>query len=232
MVPEPHELNAVAFTTGSADGMTAKLSLRSNFAVNHLRVAIQAAQSAHVVERASDTSQHGAWFDGMMMHVPVAITMAAAALEANCNEIIQDILDGSTLGLAQGHMALLRDLKHDRSGNTTDHYRHIALLLDQTPDTGSLAWQDAALLVRFRNALMHFKPAWDSETDIHDGKWVRTLKTKVPISPGYQSNFMFPYGFMTYGCARWAVQSSKAFSAQFCSLIGVPDRFIGIEALP
>lgn len=223
-----------ALTTESPDViMSAKLSLRSNFATNHLRVATQAAQSAYSIEHASDTSQHGTWFDGMMMHVPVAITMAAAALEANCNEIIQDILDGSTpLGLAQGHMTLLRDLKHDRSGNTTDHYRHIALLLDQTPDTGSLAWQDAALLVRFRNALMHFKPAWDSETDIHDGKWVRTLKAKVPISPGYQSNFMFPYGFMTYGCAKWAVQSSKAFAAQFSSLIGVPDRFAGIEALP
>lgn len=231
---ELQEIKAIGLATESPDIiMSAKLSLRSNFAATHLRVATQAAQSAHATEHASDTSQHGPWFDGMMMHVPVAIMMAAAALEANCNEIIQDILDGSTpLALAQGHMTLLRDLKHDRSGNTTDHYRHIALLLDRTPDTGSLAWHDAALLVRFRNALMHFKPAWDSETDIHDGKWVRTLKAKVPISPGYESNFMFPYGFMTYGCAKWAVRSAQAFSAQFTLLIGIPDRFAGSETLP
>ena len=74
----------------------ARLSLRSNFAINHLRVAIRDACSAHAVEESNDTTKFGAWFDDMMMHVPVAVVMSAAALEANSNEIIQDILDKST----------------------------------------------------------------------------------------------------------------------------------------
>ena len=169
----------------------------------------------------------------MMMHVPVAIVMAAAALEANCNEILQDILDGSArLSLAEGHRTLLRDLKGDYSGNALEKYRRLALLLDRAPAPGGLPWQNASLLVRFRNAFMHFKPAWDNETDVHDGKWIKELKPRVPISAGYQSNFMFPYGFMTYGCAKWAVESAQLFSADFSSVIGVGDRFAGNDTLP
>lgn len=213
--------------------MQATLSLRSNFAINHLRVAIQEAQSAHAVEQSNDARQFGPWFDQMMMHVPVTVVMSGAALEANCNEIVQDVLDGSaSIHLAEGHKALLKDLKRDHSGNALDRYRKLALLLDKAPSPGGQAWRDALDLVRFRNAFMHFKPTWDSETDVHNGGWLGDLKKRVPISPGYQSSFMFPYGFMTYGCAKWAVESARAFSAEFASLIGVNDRFAGTEALP
>jgi hypothetical protein len=91
------------------DFFTAKLSIRSNFATQHLRVAIRDARNAHAVEQANDTTQFGAWFDDMMMYVPVAVVMAAAALEANSNEIIQDVLDGSTrVQLTEGRKALLK----------------------------------------------------------------------------------------------------------------------------
>jgi hypothetical protein len=35
-----------------------------------------------------------------------------------------------------------------------------------------------------------------------------------------------PYGFMTYGCARWAVQTVLTFSAEFAKLLGVKDKFV------
>lgn len=211
----------------------AKLRLRSNFALNHLRVAIRHAQSAHAVEQNTDTSQFGSWFDDMMMHVPVAIVMAAAALEANSNEIIQDVLDGFRYkDLTEANRALLNDLRIDRSGNAIGKYRKLGLLLDKMPATDGASWQNADLLFRFRNSFMHFKPAWDNETDIHDGALVRGLRSRVPITPAYQSNFMFPFGFMTYGCAKWAVESVLTFSAEFSALIVVPDTFADGTVLP
>ena len=53
---------------------------------------------------------------------------------------------------------------------------------------------------------MHFKPAWDYE-DIHDGNLVKGQKTRIPIYRAYKDRFQFPYGFLTYGCAKWSVQS-------------------------
>jgi hypothetical protein len=210
-----------------------RLSLRSNLATQHLRVAVRDAQSAHAVEQANDTTQLGEWFDDIMMYVPVAVVMAAAALEANSNEIIKDILDKSKNVQLSGTQTMrLMDLKEDRSGGALEKYRKLAAILGKTPVVGSVAWGNAKLLFLFRNRFMHFKPAWDNETDVHDGELVKGLKKVIPISPVYQSGFMFPYGFLTYGCAKWAVESAVKFSAEFATLIGVGDRFAGGSNLP
>ena len=97
--------------------ISAQLSLRSGFAMIHLRAAIRDALNAHSVEQNNDTSQFGSWFDDMMAYVPVVIISAAAALEASSNELIQDVLDGSTqYQLSEGNRLLLEELTKDRSG--------------------------------------------------------------------------------------------------------------------
>lgn len=215
------------------DIMSARLSLRSNFASQHLKVAIRDARNAHVVEQTNDIAQFGPWFDDMMMYVPVAVVMAAAAVEANSTEITQDFVDEMTR--VQPTSALLKglkDLSGDRSGHAMGKYAKLAGLLNKIPDVNSPAWRNAELLFRFRNSFMHFKPAWDDQTDVHDSELVKELKARVPVTPAYRSNFMFPYGFLTYGCAKWAVESATTFSAEFSALIGVRDRFAGGSDLP
>ena len=161
-----------------------------------------------------------------MRLVPVSVVMAAAALEANANELIQDIVDGSVHSpLPASRKELLKDLKDDHSGNAWDRYRRFALVMDKEPDKGTEPWRNARLLVRFRNEFMHFKPSWDSD-DIHNGKLVEGLRKKIPVVAAYKRNFLFPYGFMTYGCARWAVQTVLTFSAEFAKLLGVKDKFV------
>jgi hypothetical protein len=203
------------------------LSLRSNFAVNHLRSAIRAAREAKAVEEANAEAEHGPWFDDMIQFVPVAIVMAGAALEAGANELIQDILDGSTdLRPTKGCKQLLMDLKEERSGNALDRYRRVALLFDKEPKTGHSSWQDAQHLVGFRNYLLHFKPEWDDGTPKVERGLVKALRPKIEISPGFRTNFRFPYGFMTYSCAKWSVESVLAFSRDFSSVLGVKDTFV------
>lgn len=159
-----------------------------------------------------------------MRLVPISVVMAGAALEANANEIIQDFLDQPT-GLSISRKMLLKDLKEELLGNTISKHRRLALLFDKEPDTGKVAWEDGQLLVKFRNSFMHFKPAWDHE-DIHSGTLVERLKSKAPVVSSWQGKFLFPYCFMTYGCARWSVQSVLAFSSEFSALLGVTDKFV------
>jgi hypothetical protein len=207
--------------------MHATVSVRSNFAIHHLRAAVTAAHSAYKVEQANLNAEHGPWFDEMLVSVPVSVVMAGAALEASANEVIQDILDGSSgLSPTKGCKLLLADLKKDRAGNAIDKYRRLALLFDKEPDTGTLSWVDGKVLVAFRNSFMHFKPAWDHQRDIHDGDLVRKLKTRIPIYKPYQSSFQFPYGFMNYGCAKWSVECVLVFSGTFATLLGIKDRFV------
>jgi hypothetical protein len=201
-----------------------KINTRSNFAVSHLLAAHRAACEAHEIELANASADHGPWFDEMMRLVPVSVVMAGAALEANANELIQDIIEGSILSATKSRKLLLQDLKEDRSGSAIGKYRQLALLLDNEPDIGNTYWNNAKLLVNFRNYFMHFKPAWDYE-DIHDGPLARGLKVRIPIYRAYKDNFEFPYGFLTYGCTKWSVQSVLAFSDHICALLGVKDKF-------
>ncbi|MBV8774029.1 MAG: hypothetical protein JO166_17120 [Deltaproteobacteria bacterium] len=176
------------------------------------------------IEQENLNAPFGPWFDGMMRHVPVSVVMAGAGLEACANEIMGDILDGTVgVSIDGSRRTLLNDLKSDRSGNATDRYRRLALLMDHEPDTSTEVWHNTRLLIRFRNDFMHFKPSWDHD-DVHSGDLVSQLKTRIPVVNAYQGSFLFPFGFMTYGCAKWAVQSLLAFSSQFATLIGVRDK--------
>jgi hypothetical protein len=208
----------------------ATLRVRVNLAAAHLRAATNAARIAHRIETANQNAPFGPWFDEMVLSVPTSVIMAGAALEACANEVVQDILDGSTgLNCTKGCTLLLEDLKSDRSGNAMDKYRRLALLFDKPPDEGKLPWQNAKDLVLFRNSFMHFKPAWDDESGVHDSKLVQRLKKRVPIARAYLGRFQFPHGFMTYGCAKWSVMSVLVFSDYFSNLLGLKDRFVPFQ---
>jgi len=205
------------------DTMSVGIAVRTNFAVTHLLAAAQAAGDAYAVEQANATAEFGPWFDEMMRLVPIAVVMAGAALEANANELIQDFLDRPS-GISSARRVLLKDLKDELSGNAINKHRRLALLLDKEPDTESVPWENATLLVKFRNSFMRFKPPWDYE-DIHSGKLVSSLKNKVPVVSSWKGQVLFPHGYMTYACAKWSVQSVLAFSREFSALLGVIERF-------
>jgi hypothetical protein len=203
----------------------ATLRLKTGFALNHLQVAADSARQAYKVEQTNRDTEFGPWFDGMMRLVPVCVVMAGAALEASANELLQDFLDGlPNFPITGSRKRLLEDLKDDRSGNATIRCRRLALLMDKDADTGAEGWGNAALLIKFRYEFMHFRPSWDSD-DIHDGKLVERLRIKVPVVKAFKGKLLFPHGFMTYGCAKWAVQTVLTFSAEFTEVLGVNDRF-------
>ena len=203
---------------------TTTLRLKTGFAFNHLRVAAQSAREAYRIETAGGAS-FGEWFDGMMRQVPVSVVMAGAALEANANEILQDIIDGSSkITISPPRKKLLAGLKEEHIGNATSRCRRLALLLDKDPDTGTEPWHNMSLLVRFRNEFMHFRPTMDDES-VHSAGFVAELRRKIPVVESYEEQFLFPHGFMTYGCAKWAVETVLTFSSDFADLLGVNDRF-------
>jgi hypothetical protein len=207
------------------------LSIRGNFAGPHLQASARAAHNVHTIETTSDMTKLGPGFDDVMLLVPTSIVMAGAALEANANEFIQDILDGrSGLWPTDGCKALLTDIKAERSGSALDRYRKVALLFDKAPDAKAMPWVEAAHLVQFRNYFMHFKPVWQHPGDASEGNLVKALKAKLPAAGPYRSTqFLFPHALLTYACAKWAVSTVINFSAYFSSLMGVKDRFIPLH---
>jgi hypothetical protein len=202
----------------------ATLRVRSGFALIHLLVATESARTAHQAEPADKDTPLGPWYDKMMRSVPVSIVMAGAALEAQANEILQDILDSpARFGITSSREKLLSELKEDRSGNAPQKFLRLALLMEKDPDTGTEPWHNIKLLVKFRNEFMHFRPSWDDD-NIHSGGFVDEMERKVPVINNYKGGLFFPYGFMTYGCAKWAVQTVLTFSQEYAKLLGIRDK--------
>jgi hypothetical protein len=96
------------------DDMTvaATAKIGSAFALNHLQIAVHSAHEAHKIEQDNLSEPFGPWFDSMLRLVPVSVVMSAAALEANVNELIGAILNGSTsIVPSASHKLLLSDLR-------------------------------------------------------------------------------------------------------------------------
>ncbi len=203
------------------------MQVRRNFAATHLQSAASAARKAREIEQNNDTRQFGDWFTDMMQAVPVAIVMAGAALETSANELMQNILDRSTpLAPGVGARLQLESLKSDRSGNSVGKYRRVAWLFDKEPDEGMLPWQNAEILVLARNTLMHFRPVLDQvNAASQESNLVKALKSKVPTTHAYKAPYTFPHSFMTYGCAKWSVETVLTFSEYFRELLGINDLF-------
>jgi hypothetical protein len=67
-------------------------------------------------------------------------------------------------------------------------------------------------------------PHW-SESEIHTAEFVKEMRRKVTIVKAYEPKFMFPYGFMTFSCAKWAVETVLNFSFEFAQLVSLRDKF-------
>ena len=208
--------------TSSARGI---MRLKTGFAMNHMKVAHRCALSASQIEGANNPGIFGAWFDEMIQQVPVAIVMTAAALEANVNEIIGEFLDDHGRTLTVGRKKLLKDLARDKSGSALDKYRKVALLLfDKETGVNDETLKNAQLLFSLRNHLMHFRPTW-SDDEIHKGQLVAALKKRIPIAPAYHGRVLFPYAFMTYGCAKWSVETVLTFAMDYSAQLGIVNTF-------
>lgn len=155
-------------------------SLYSTYAVPHLIVARNAALRAHEVEQANADASFGAWFDEMMQLVPVSVVMAAAALEANANELLQDVLEDKVRpGLSQGRKQLVKELRDARNRNAVDKFKQLAFLLDEYPNIGTKAWKNARLLANFgmNSCILDLHL---TRTIFIEENWQRNLGRKYP----------------------------------------------------
>ena len=86
-------------------------------------------------------------------------------------------------------------------------------------------YKDVGLLIRLRNELVHYKPETLGGTDIHDLQG--ELETKFPINAlmANSGNPFFPDKCLGYGCAKWALISSKTFADEFFNKLGLTPHY-------
>ena len=111
-------------------------------------------------------------------------------------------------------------------------YAALALMNAPTFDEQTSPYREAAVLVEFRNALIHHKPTWDAQrqrvTDL-----VRELTGQFSSSPFMSTgNDFISEQCMSAGCAQWCVSTAIAFMSEFEARTHLePDKFAAIKAL-
>jgi hypothetical protein len=165
-----------------------------------------------------------------------AILSSVAFLEAAVNELFQDACDNH--GSYTGHLPerVLKSLRgfwllsgedQDRSSwSILDKYQ-AALLCSgaEVLPKAEQTYENAALLIRLRNSLVHYKPKTLGGEKTH--RLEASLKGKFEPSRLFEGsgNPYFPDKCLGRGCAEWAINTSVCLADEVFRQLGVAPNY-------
>lgn len=219
---------SAAFAAGST--LNAVARMKHSFSRQHLKAATYFANRADEIESATVASSDDERLAQHRAYVTEAVISAVAALESSINELYLEAQDQNphTLkGLDSKTVSLLAEFGSEIERNPILHKYQIALLIIGAGkfDKGSPPYQETHSLIKLRDALVHYRPEWDDELDIHESIQKR-LQGRFPenrlAQPG---NLWFPHKCLGSGCAQWALNTATVFMREFCRRAQIPERF-------
>lgn len=199
---------------------------RVNFGVPHLLSSASFSRATKALEIEHHGEPLGAFWDDVLAQATASIFTAVAGLESYANELFAD----RQWMFPAIRPDLLKALWDVYERKTLLEKFDLALMLQQLPllDRKAKFFQDADLLIRLRNALVHFKPEWDDEREKHQ-HLSSELARRFPASPFIPAAPLFPMGWASHACTAWAVSSVLNFIQEFekaAKLPGRIDKFI------
>lgn len=165
-----------------------------------------------------------------------AVVLSGMFLEAMVNELFQDAADGHGL-VGDGYLSPLSertvemmaewwDATNEGFDNTLAKYQFLLFFADAPRlDKGANPYQDAALTVSVRNALVHYKPEYIAR-DI-DHRLTKMLAGRVDPNrlTGQKDQGRWHHGLLGAGLARWAYTSAKALTDEVCRRVGIMPNY-------
>jgi len=99
----------------------------------------------------------------------------------------------------------------------------LQLLRKPAFDKGAPPYQDASLVVKLRNELIHYKSRWGEELD--QDKTISGLKLLNFNKPSFihPSNNFFPLQCLSASLASWAVATGVSFIDEFYRKLSIPS---------
>jgi hypothetical protein len=211
-------------------GDSATASVKTNFSGHHMLSAAHFARQSAVIEKNDSDeitdelrAEHRAYVTG-------AIIVSVASLEATINEVFISARDNDSLfkGFDPTIPKVLAEFWtweiFERSKILGKYQIVLVVANKEAFDRGNSPYQEVDSLIALRNALVHYKPEWDTvkkHKKIEDG-----LKSRFTINPfSHDNDAFFPKKCLGHGCAEWAVKSSIKFIEDFYNRMGFPPKW-------
>jgi hypothetical protein len=164
-------------------------------------------------------------------YVTGAVFSAVASLEATVNELYIDAQDANSptfQGVDPIVPKLLAEYWEEiESASILRKYQSALILARKWKfDQGTSPYQEVDSLIQLRNALVHYKPEWD--TDLREHRKIENrLKGRFAENSFVGPNdAFFPKKCLGHGCAEWAVKSSVTFIEEFFRQLGLSSIFM------
>jgi hypothetical protein len=229
-LPRTDAIKSLLICTGTE--MTTDLSVRSQLTRQYMQFAAFLAQQSARLEQERRK-------DECRRYVAAAVILSFASLEAAINEVYCDARDGLSgpfQKLPPFVPGLLNEfwpvLERQRASTLTKYQVALELARKTRFELGQPPLQPVLDVKELRNALLHFKPQWDTdEHEHHDHAYLeRRLRSKFTLSPLYgPGDAFFPKQCLSYGCARWAIESLTDFIEKFASRMDLVEKFRDFE---
>jgi hypothetical protein len=217
----------------TARALPATIKLWSRLSKHLIQGAAMSARSAARIEEEKRDDSSPRFDPEHRAYVMSAVVMAVSFLEATINELFAQAADGRLKGLnadATRRLSGCWGLEGFQTLSLLEKFNAAVLLTGNVPFTkGALPYQDVQLLVRLRNALVHYRPEWmtaasEADATVERRRLEKSLKGKFPINPLIaKGNPFWPDKCLGYGCAKWAVESAVKFADEFFSRMGLPS---------
>jgi hypothetical protein len=200
-----------------------KLRQRSAFAVQHMMAAARFSRMCGEIEIANKDQPLGNFFDSQIGAVSATVMLVTASLESNINEYLCEPEQVFPKLPGESPHTLVQLLEKK---SILEKYQTVLSFLGCSEySAGEAPYQDIDALIKLRNALVHFKPEWHDEQELHR-KIEGRLKGRFEINPAIGENgVFFPQQCMSYGCTKWAVNTTLSFMKDFSGRSGLPYRF-------
>jgi hypothetical protein len=220
---------------------TATADSRYSLTASFLHAAAMFANRADAIEAAITARANliGDLIDEHRGCVAAAVMESVAALEA---EIYEVIVHGPGHHRGSNHVDLqgrdrLKSINLKRRARVVERYASVLKRLGKQPiSRNDPLWEQAGLLVDFRDELSHYKSRWasemkkSSETDSND--LVARLKALQLARPSFSTEHErnFPQRYLSAAYAAWGVKASMTFLLEFYQLLGHPAPIAPIES--
>lgn len=198
------------------------VSQRTNLAVQNMLAAARFSRRVTELEDSNRSQPFGSFWEEILHNSIASVMCCSSSLEAYANELFFD----REAVFPKFSAPLLDNLWETYERKTTLEKFEFALLLSEKSgiDKGATTYQDVQIVVELRNALVHFKPEWDTQAHRHQ-KLSENLKNKFGPSPFLNDVLIFPRRWATHGCTSWGVRSCLKFAAEFERLSSLPPKY-------